>query len=279
MKKNEVMVFENEELELQVRTLLNSDGSISVSAEDTAMGFGWYRIKNGKDYVMWDRFNGFCDELGFPHKCGKDDYIPESLYYLLGMKANNERAQKFQRWLALDVIPQIRKTGSYKAEPERLKEPPKTKEPETLETLIFKPEVYLEAAKIIAPLPESQEYVLNCLRHVVPDIDMEQQPVHEIVEVKTELTTKQTETVKVKQTQQSNKKFFKVGVPCDVKKLKQTMNRKNISESRMALLSELSITTVKNILAERNRPTIETRTKFCRALNVPDDYLTPGGGK
>ena len=70
-EKNEVMVFENEELELQVRTLLNSDGSISVSAEDTAMGFGWYRIKNGKDYVMWDRFNGFCDELGFPHKCGK----------------------------------------------------------------------------------------------------------------------------------------------------------------------------------------------------------------
>ena len=37
MKKTEVMVFENEELELQVRTLLNSDGSISVSAEDTAM--------------------------------------------------------------------------------------------------------------------------------------------------------------------------------------------------------------------------------------------------
>lgn len=113
MKKNEVMVFENEELELQVRTLLNSDGSISVSAEDTAMGFGWYRIKNGKDYVMWDRFNGFCDELGFPHKCGKDDYIPESLYYLLGMKANNEKAQKYQRWLAIEVLPTLRKTGLY----------------------------------------------------------------------------------------------------------------------------------------------------------------------
>ena len=35
MKKNEVMVFENEELGLQVRTILNPDGSISVSAEDT----------------------------------------------------------------------------------------------------------------------------------------------------------------------------------------------------------------------------------------------------
>ena len=62
---------------------------------------------------MWDRFHGFCNELGFPHKCGKDDYIPESLYYLLGMKANNERAQKYQRWLAMEVLPSLRRTGTY----------------------------------------------------------------------------------------------------------------------------------------------------------------------
>lgn len=279
-EQNGLMVFENKAMGIQLRTILNGDGSISVSAEDTAIGFGWIRDKNGKDYVMWDRFNGFCEELGFPHKCGKDDYIPESLYYLLGMKANNERAQKFQRWLALDVIPQIRKTGSYKAEPEKLEEPPKAEEPKPQEVTEYDPAIYLESAKIVAQLPESREYVLNCLRHVVPDIDVETQPVHEILEVKTELTTKQTETVKVKQTQKKNpnSKFFKVGVPCDVAKLKRTMERKNISDSRMALMSELSITTVKNILAEKHQPTIETRTKFCRALKVSDDYLTPGGG-
>ena len=140
--------------------------------------------------------------------------------------------------------------------------------------------IFENKAMIVAQLPESREYVLNCLRHVVPDIDVETQPVQEILEVKTELTTKQTETVKVKQTQKKNPnpKFFKVGVPCDVAKLKRTMERKNISESRMALMSELSITTVKNILAEKHQPTIETRTKFCRALKVSDDYLTPGGG-
>lgn len=44
---------------------------------------------------------------------GKDDYIPESLFYRLGMKASNATAEKFQNWLALDVIPSIRKTGSY----------------------------------------------------------------------------------------------------------------------------------------------------------------------
>lgn len=29
------------------------------------------------------------------------------------MKASNERAEKFQNWLAIEVIPEIRKTGGY----------------------------------------------------------------------------------------------------------------------------------------------------------------------
>lgn len=111
--ENKVQVFNNKEFGLSVRTLPNPDGSISINAEDTAIGFGWRRDKGGKNYVMWDRFNGFCEELGFPHKCGKDTYIPESLFYRLGMKASNATAEKFQNWLALDVIPSIRKTGSY----------------------------------------------------------------------------------------------------------------------------------------------------------------------
>ncbi len=282
-EQNGLMVFENKAMGIRLRTILNDDGSISVSAEDTAIGFGWTTVAtSGNEVVRWARLNDYCKELGFPRKCGKDDFIPESLYYLLGMKANNERAQKFQRWLALDVIPQIRKTGSYRAEPEKLEEPPKEEAPKRQEVTEYDPAIYLESAKIVAQLPESREYVLNCLRHVVPDIDVETQPVHEILEVKTELTTKQTETVKVKQTQTQKQnlspKFYKVGVPCDVVKMKKAMDRKNISYSRMALLSEVSVTTVKNILAEKHRPTVETRTKFCRALHVPDDYLTPGGG-
>ena len=114
---NELQIFNNEELGLSVRTILNDDGSISVNAEDTAIGFGWCRteVKNGKEYrsVMWARMNGFLKEMGFAHECAKEDYIPESLFYRLGMKANNAVADKFQNWLAMEVIPSIRKTGSY----------------------------------------------------------------------------------------------------------------------------------------------------------------------
>lgn len=114
---NELKVFNNEELGLEVRTILNDDGSISVNAEDTAKGFGWIKSegKNGKIYksIRWDRMNGFSAECGFDHEWSKDDYIPESLFYRLGMKANNAVAEKFQNWLALEVIPSIRKTGGY----------------------------------------------------------------------------------------------------------------------------------------------------------------------
>lgn len=114
---DELQIFNNEELGLSVRTILNDDGSISVNAEDTAIGFGWCRteVKNGKEYrsVMWARMNGFLKEMGFAHECAKEDYIPESLFYRLGMKANNAVADKFQNWLAMEVIPSIRRTGSY----------------------------------------------------------------------------------------------------------------------------------------------------------------------
>ena len=109
----ELKIFINEEMDLSVRTMLNADGSISVNAEDTAIGFGWTQEKNGKLYVRWETINGYCAEFGFSQQVGKDDYIPESLFYRLGMKANNDRANKFQNWLAMKVIPSIRKTGGY----------------------------------------------------------------------------------------------------------------------------------------------------------------------
>lgn len=114
---DELQIFNNEELGLSVRTILNNDGSISVNAEDTAIGFGWTQEKNGAVYVRWETLNGWCKTFGFPNSLGKDDYIPESLFYRLGMKANNAVADKFQNWLAMEVIPSIRKTGGYGFKP------------------------------------------------------------------------------------------------------------------------------------------------------------------
>jgi anti-repressor protein len=110
---SDIQIFNNKELKLKVRTIQNENGSISIKAEDTAKGFGWVQTKNNKDYVRWETINGFIEELGFSQQVGKDDYVPESLFYLLAMKANNKVAQDFQKWLATEVIPSIRKTGSY----------------------------------------------------------------------------------------------------------------------------------------------------------------------
>ena len=116
-RKEETMeglqVFNNDALGLKVRTILNEDGSISVNAEDTAIGFGWTQEKNGVVYVRWETLNGWCKTFGFPNSLGKDDYIPEPLFYRLGMKANNAVADKFQNWLAIEVIPSVRKKGYY----------------------------------------------------------------------------------------------------------------------------------------------------------------------
>lgn len=117
---NNLEVFKNEELGLQARMIENPDGSISINAEDTAIGFGWTQEKNGKTYIKWERMKGYCKELGFSPEVGKDDYIPESLFYRLGMKANNQVADKFQNWLAMEVIPSIRKNGGYIAGQEAL---------------------------------------------------------------------------------------------------------------------------------------------------------------
>lgn len=119
-------VTTNEELGVKVRTIKYKDGSIGINAEDTAVGFGWYQTqnKNDKKYVSirWETINKYCKEFGFPNKLGKDDYIPESLFYMLGMKAKNEIAVKFQAWLAVDVLPSIRKTGTYSKKSKDIKD-------------------------------------------------------------------------------------------------------------------------------------------------------------
>lgn len=124
--KNEIQEFINEELGFKVRCVQNEDGSISMNAEDTAIGFGWSRTeeRNGKEYksVRWATINGYCNDLGFAKMLAKDAFIPESLFYLLGMKASNDTARKFQMWLAMEVIPSIRKHGAFIADSENVDE-------------------------------------------------------------------------------------------------------------------------------------------------------------
>ena len=155
---NQLQVFKNEELGLQTRVIQNEDGSISINAEDTAIGFGWTQVKNSKIYVKWERMNKFISDLGFSPQVGKDDYIPESLFYLLGMKAENDVAKKFQQWLAVDVIPSIRKHGVYMTS-------------DTIEKLLEDPDTIIKLATTLKEERQARKIAEQQLEEAKPKIN------------------------------------------------------------------------------------------------------------
>lgn len=111
---NKLSTFRNDELNLKIRAVENEDGSISVNLEDAARGLGFTTVAtSGNVVVRWSRVNQYLKEFNVP-TCGRDDFIPEPIFYLLAMKANNDTAKKFQIWVATDVLPQVRRTGGYR---------------------------------------------------------------------------------------------------------------------------------------------------------------------
>ena len=100
-----------------VRLYVDPINNIFISAEDVAIGLGFVQTqnKNGKIYesVRWERVNKYLSEFGFPPQVGESDFIPENMFYRLAMKADNEKAKEFQAWIADEVLPNIRKHGSF----------------------------------------------------------------------------------------------------------------------------------------------------------------------
>lgn len=93
------------------------DGTAYLRLESVARGLGFTTTQtvNGTEYVnvRWKRVDEYLSELNFA-TCGKrPDFIPENIFYRLAMKAKNATAEKFQALVADEIIPSIRKTGSY----------------------------------------------------------------------------------------------------------------------------------------------------------------------
>ena len=89
------------------------DGTAYLKLETVARGLGFTETKDGKEYVMWRRVDGYLHNLGFGTSAERPDFIPENIFYRLAMKAKNEAAEKFQAKIADEVIPSIRKHGAY----------------------------------------------------------------------------------------------------------------------------------------------------------------------
>lgn len=92
------------------------DGTAYLSLEAVARGLGFTDTKNGVKYVRWARVDMLLREIGFATSGERPDFIPENIFYRLAMKAKNETAERFQAFIADEVIPSIRKHGMYATE-------------------------------------------------------------------------------------------------------------------------------------------------------------------
>ena len=96
-----------------VHGYLDENGTAYLNVADVARGLGFAQTKNGVEYIRWETVNRYLSEFGFSQRVGKDDFIPENMFYRLAMKASNAAAQKFQAKVADEILPSIRKTGAY----------------------------------------------------------------------------------------------------------------------------------------------------------------------
>lgn len=98
---------------------LNGVAYLKLEAVARGLGFVVTQSINGKQYenIRWSRVDGYLAELNFTTSGKRPDYIPENIFYRLAMKAKNEVAERFQAKVADEIIPAIRRTGSYSAMP------------------------------------------------------------------------------------------------------------------------------------------------------------------
>ena len=98
------------------------NGTVFLRLETCARGLGFTQEKNGVVYIRWETVENYLASFNFPTSWensgnGTDnkrpEYIPENIFYRLAMKAKNAVAESFQAKVADEIIPAIRRTGSY----------------------------------------------------------------------------------------------------------------------------------------------------------------------
>lgn len=139
-----------------------------------------------------------------------------------------------------------------------------------IQVSVMQPEIFLEAARIMASVPDSQRYVINCLRHIVPDID--ELPT---VTVQTEDAVIDspvaTENVIVKVRAESSRRGC--SIPFNDRKLDIYMSDNNITADKLSEMSGVCYSLINRYRKGETSPGSENRRKITQALQLPDGYF------
>lgn len=110
---NELSIFNNPEFG-EIRTLETNDGKVLFCGKDVAAALGYKETAK----AIREHCKGV-SEMDTPTNGGiqKMKFIPESDVYRLAFGSKLQTAEKFTDWVTEEVLPSIRKTGSYTAKP------------------------------------------------------------------------------------------------------------------------------------------------------------------
>ncbi len=107
---NNIQIFNSPEFG-QVRTIVEND-KVLFCGSDVAKALGYDKPSNAVSTHC-----RYALKRGIPHPQGKGvlemNFIPEGDMYRLIVRSKLPSAEKFERWVFDEVLPTIRKTGSY----------------------------------------------------------------------------------------------------------------------------------------------------------------------
>ena len=134
---NELKIFQSEEFG-EVRTV-TIDGEPWFVGRDVAEALGYENVRNTiPKYV--EEEDKLCTQIRYAGQNRKVTIINESGLYSLIMSSKLPKAKEFKRWVTSEVLPTIRKTGSYG----KLKE---LSAPQTLDDTLNADVLFLIASK------------------------------------------------------------------------------------------------------------------------------------
>lgn len=108
---NELMMFEENE----VKMIVNENGSVLFELYSTGMALGYVRANSvGKMYPRKDRIDKTVENAEITI-CVHDGhkYLTEEQLYDFMLEAKTEKCKSFRKWVTHEVLPTLRKTGSY----------------------------------------------------------------------------------------------------------------------------------------------------------------------
>lgn len=110
--ENEIMVrvFENNEIQI----IMNENDELLFEIYSSGMALGYVKYAKGKSYPRKERIDETLKnaEIQPVVHCGQL-FIKEAQLYDFMLEARTDKCKLFRKWITTEVIPSIRKTGSY----------------------------------------------------------------------------------------------------------------------------------------------------------------------